>query len=696
MACNKGNAPGRCLKHHPSWRGRIQWLMNSLRDAIIPVKYLGRFNHLLCTCDESANEIDNPWETVTDEMFAESVTFIDGHINQNPDNPHNQCLRKLMTWLRQDKEINPELTVGAQPVPRSSALRMLYLLQRTIGRDFSVYISRRQSMQAPRVPKRVQMTLTVELEGIREDMIGHIIGWRGDNLMPLQRRLQCGITLESRKIGEVQKVYAKIVKRAEQMSELEEVREELQQLANETQGQQENYTGGGNMDFSDDDSYGSVGSNMEESGDQPAGIGSLNLNPPAANENAASTSSANQSAEPGGDAQPSGSGSANQNGSLDAATDQSSGLNIATNQATGSEASERPSVCLVHDRRWSATFQFMLTRCYNQIQLTRKDGRPFWKFICVCEEKHPDVRLYYPNNTVDLAMEKFRHDLSEWPRETHLVIQPIINQIDKKENADVWCSLFKFSFAYEAVSAKMTHRLDQDYKLPGTDYVYRLENQSAAGGTQSGGLSQMINGGASSPGASASSSGTGLSATAGASGIGAGSSVGVSRFVPMETSASSSATSQSGNSPKKLKSLKRVSPEEWDSDCFFHGPKKKSRFQCIVNYLHSQSRLSTALNIPFSHAVCLCKEEVDQQDFYPDEAALRGDCIFMRDKLKVVRGDNRATFVPFVKLLDDYIENQQITNGFMKLVYHFNQVFKGNLQYYNELQDLAKKQQFQN
>ena len=169
---------------------------------------------------------DDPWQGVTDEMLQESVAFIDNHVSQNPNNVNSECLRHVMLWLRKDQEINPEGSTDPQPVNRSSALRMLYILRRCIEHDFTVFASRRQVQQRPAT--RVLRSIRFELEGIQERMIGRIIGYQGYNIKPLQRTNKCEITLESSCGGDGQrKVFVEIKKHVDTDEPLEAIKAQV-------------------------------------------------------------------------------------------------------------------------------------------------------------------------------------------------------------------------------------------------------------------------------------------------------------------------------------------------------------------------------------------------------------------------------------------------------------------------------------
>ncbi|XP_052230497.1 uncharacterized protein LOC127844397 isoform X2 [Dreissena polymorpha] len=684
---------GQCCKHDPNWRSKVNWLLNSLRDTLIPAKYIARFYHLLCTCEEHvAREMGNPWESITDEHLADAVNFLDNHISQNPRNPASQVIRKMLEDLRKAGEINEQKANRdcPHPVRQSSALRLLFLLRRCIEQDYGMFESTRQSVQQqqPRVPVRVERTQTFELRGITEEMIGHIIGNNGSKLLPLQRRHACKIVIESKKDGERRIVNAVITKKVKNVDSLKEIYDDLQALADDEKSSLERYQG--NVDMEQDDSV-----NSDDSGNlsSPAEIANLSLGatgtdePPANQLGASQGTAANQrgaSLSAAANQQGASFGNpASQEGASNAEDNRNAGPNAngkrpaadAPIAAMGGAASaeERPSVCLVHDRRWAATFQFMLSRCYTIINLARKECRPFWRFICVCDEPRPDVRLYFPG-TINHNMERFKHALGEWPHECQTIIQPVIGQCDRGENAETWFSLVKFAFAYDAILTKHPEMLHQDYKLPGVDFVKRLNEAASQPGPS--GREGGAEGGV--------AAGWGVPGVAGASGI--------ERFTHTTAATTAAALPDRPDMvDNRLVTLKRVTPADWDEDCYFHGKKKKFKFQCVTNLLHKDGQLPTGLNIPFSLAVCVCNETFDRKDYYKTERDLDSDCLTMRIHLKCVRGAGKATFEPLIKVLEDYQKDKQITCGLVKLVYHFNQVLRKKLDEYTILKRLHKQ-----
>jgi len=73
------------------------------------------------------------------------------------------------------------------------------------------------------------------------------------------------------------------------------------------------------------------------------------------------------------------------------------------------------------------------------------------------------VRLYFPDNTVHLGLAKLESDLSDWPQEMYKLVEPFIKQCRRGAASDVFFSLFKLAFAYEALAAGAYHKIYYDY-----------------------------------------------------------------------------------------------------------------------------------------------------------------------------------------------------------------------------------------
>lgn len=82
----------------------------------------------------------------------------------------------------------------------------------------------------------------------------------------------------------------------------------------------------------------------------------------------------------------------------------------------------------------------------------------------------------------------------------------------------------------------------------------------------------------------------------------------------------------------------------------------------------------------------------DFNEYYKSESDCDRDCRDMRIKLNTWRGDSKASIQQYFKLLDDYIYHRNITDGFLKFVYHFNKVHKRELSYFEALHKLVRKQ----
>lgn len=284
------------------------------------------------------------------------------------------------------------------------------------------------------------------------------------------------------------------------------------------------------------------------------------------------------------------------------------------------------------------------------------------------------------------GFDQCREKVGRWPQEIQTIMKPLITQLEKYDKSEIWHSLFKFVYYFNSVDSQLLNVFDSDYKLPGqgTAYVPRKEKPYMYQVVLP---STLIN-----PPATASTAAAGASgSTSLPYGVStAGTSYAQFRLSCLSQSSSASAVKEDQPTRKKA-SLKRLHPEEWSDDCYYHGKKKKFVFQCVVNYLHKNGGLPVKLNIPFSMAVCVCKETVDFKEFYKTVRECKDDCITMKVKLNFWRGDSKASIQPYIKLLDDYLNHGNITDGFLKLVYHFNQVYKHDLSFYEDLHYLLKQ-----
>ncbi|XP_060552090.1 uncharacterized protein LOC132713485 [Ruditapes philippinarum] len=343
-----------------------------------------------------------------------------------------------------------------------------------------------------------------------------------------------------------------------------------------------------------------------------------------------------------------------------------------------------PTKCIVHDRRWVSTYQYTLTQCYTHIKLQKKHGSRFSRLICTCDKKRPEARLYFlVEDYMVRGFAQCKEKIERWPQDCKVIMKPLITQLEKYDKSEVWHSLFKFVFYFNSVDANLLNVFDVGHKLPGecSTYIPRQEKpylyQASVPFT-------IVRPPPTTTVTASSAGASGTSTTP--SGIGASSFQG-------SISVSSVSTSTPPAKPEKKKAtLKRLCPDDWSDDCYYHGKKKKFVFQCVVNYLHKNGGLPIKLNIPFSMAVCACNETVDFNDFYKTEDECETDCRTMKIKLALWRGDSKASIQPYIELLEEYTRNKKITDGFLKLVYHFNQVYRRDLAYYEELHTLVKKQ----
>lgn len=176
------------------------------------------------------------WEDVTDAQLSQSVSYIDNYIASNIGNANVPILKKIMEWLRKDKEINGENSSQPQPSARSSALKLLYVLRKVIEKDFYILESRRPKNEDQNKKKeKTELTQTVVLEDYRPELLGQLIGFCGRNIMSFMKSNRCHVRFDKVEVGGEEKLKATIKKTTEKMSDLDKVAEELKKFANDTQ-----------------------------------------------------------------------------------------------------------------------------------------------------------------------------------------------------------------------------------------------------------------------------------------------------------------------------------------------------------------------------------------------------------------------------------------------------------------------------
>ncbi|XP_053401972.1 uncharacterized protein LOC128557767 isoform X1 [Mercenaria mercenaria] len=761
----KDNTVPRCFKHNKTWQPRIQQLLNKIRDSLLPKIYLGRFNNLLCTCDQgiatSRPGIVSLWDEVTDEQLAQAVGFIDRYVLENIGNANVPIMKKIMEWLRKDKEINAENSTAPQPAPRSSALKLLFLLRKVIDKDYSVLEPRKvKAVQQAKKKEKEELNLTVVLEDYKPELLGQLVGFCGRNIMTFMKREKCHVRFEKVQTDNgAEKVKATIKKTTESMSELENIATELKKFATETQDTVEAYVPsddeeitpevlsvydevdqmnqdelkeeykelveavdkdvlGPNTQFADvsyhytanpSTRYKAITKKMTlvnqiqafnevksklvgqaKAPQSPAShISSLSIGQSlsTATRSAATDNTVPKSAASGDTS----ASKASQSGasSTGGSTNQMAGASTLVHPIDLNDpaaADPCPTKCLVHDRRWVSTYQYTLTQCYTHIRLPKKFGSRFSRLICTCNKNRPEARLYFV--VEDYMVKGFgqcKEKVERWPQECQVIMKPLITQLEKYDKSEVWHSLFKFVFYFNSVDANLMDVFDIDHKLPGQNSTY-VPRQEKPYLYQASVPLTIVRPASTATQSTASSGASGSYLTqsgAGASGLSS------YRSILFQSVASAEPSPQS---TRKRPTLKRLSPDDWSEDCYYHGKKKKFVFQCVVNYLHKHAGLPVKLNIPYSMAVCVCNETVDFKDLYKTENDCESDCRTMKIKLSMWRGDSKSSIQPYIGLLEDYIYNKNITDGFLKLVYHFNQVYRRELGFYEELHNLVKKQ----
>ncbi|XP_053401978.1 uncharacterized protein LOC128557767 isoform X2 [Mercenaria mercenaria] len=695
----KDNTVPRCFKHNKTWQPRIQQLLNKIRDSLLPKIYLGRFNNLLCTCDQgiatSRPGIVSLWDEVTDEQLAQAVGFIDRYVLENIGNANVPIMKKIMEWLRKDKEINAENSTAPQPAPRSSALKLLFLLRKVIDKDYSVLEPRKvKAVQQAKKKEKEELNLTVVLEDYKPELLGQLVGFCGRNIMTFMKREKCHVRFEKVQTDNgAEKVKATIKKTTESMSELENIATELKKFATETQDTVEAYVPSDDEEITPEvlSVYDEVDQmNQDEAPQSPAShISSLSIGQSlsTATRSAATDNTVPKSAASGDTS----ASKASQSGasSTGGSTNQMAGASTLVHPIDLNDpaaADPCPTKCLVHDRRWVSTYQYTLTQCYTHIRLPKKFGSRFSRLICTCNKNRPEARLYFV--VEDYMVKGFgqcKEKVERWPQECQVIMKPLITQLEKYDKSEVWHSLFKFVFYFNSVDANLMDVFDIDHKLPGQNSTY-VPRQEKPYLYQASVPLTIVRPASTATQSTASSGASGSYLTqsgAGASGLSS------YRSILFQSVASAEPSPQS---TRKRPTLKRLSPDDWSEDCYYHGKKKKFVFQCVVNYLHKHAGLPVKLNIPYSMAVCVCNETVDFKDLYKTENDCESDCRTMKIKLSMWRGDSKSSIQPYIGLLEDYIYNKNITDGFLKLVYHFNQVYRRELGFYEELHNLVKKQ----
>lgn len=185
----------------------------------------------------------NIWEEVTDEQLAHAVIFVDNFIAQNNGNANVPMLKKIMEWLRKDKEINEENSSVPQPSSQSSALKLLYLIQMVIEKKFDILQThkRKAAVQQSQKKMKEEKSLTIILEDYKPELMGQLIGFRGQNLLRFMKEQRCHVTIERVQMDGVEKVKATIKKTTEDISVLEKIAEQLKEFAKDTQEIVESY-----------------------------------------------------------------------------------------------------------------------------------------------------------------------------------------------------------------------------------------------------------------------------------------------------------------------------------------------------------------------------------------------------------------------------------------------------------------------
>jgi hypothetical protein len=146
-----------------------------------------------------------------------------------------------MEWLRKDKEINDDNSSSPPPFPRSSALKLLYTLQKVIEKDYSIMESRKPKKEQSKKKEKRELLQTVVLEDYRPELLGQLIGFCGRNIMGFMKSKKCHVRFDKVKIDDEEKLKATIKKTTENMSDLDTIAKELIDFAKDTQENVEAY-----------------------------------------------------------------------------------------------------------------------------------------------------------------------------------------------------------------------------------------------------------------------------------------------------------------------------------------------------------------------------------------------------------------------------------------------------------------------
>lgn len=172
-------------------------------------------DNLRCFCFEFT---ENLWENVSEQALQQSVTDLENDIaHAASDNIDVQHVKTLLDWLAKDKEIVH--SSASQQHPRSSALRLVYILHQAYKKNFDMLIPRHRSqMTAKRMENHEYKCV---LDSFQPSGIADIIGFRGENLKDFQKEHKCGIFLTMERDDDgVEKLFLRIAKKCASTNEL--------------------------------------------------------------------------------------------------------------------------------------------------------------------------------------------------------------------------------------------------------------------------------------------------------------------------------------------------------------------------------------------------------------------------------------------------------------------------------------------
>ena len=147
-------------------------------------------------------------------------TYYTNGINDPTIRVQADVLKSIFNWLIKDGELVEPVSTNRQPNSRSSAMRMMYLLQQCIKRNYAVLEKPRISQPTLRKQK---FSTNFQLQGVREEQIKTLIGYRGSNIKAFRDKHSCGVTIND----DGEDVFATIEKKCLTQSEVDDLKVRL-------------------------------------------------------------------------------------------------------------------------------------------------------------------------------------------------------------------------------------------------------------------------------------------------------------------------------------------------------------------------------------------------------------------------------------------------------------------------------------